>query len=295
MRFLLIAIAAGFTLGAACIPVSSNTILARDVAEAVPLFRSLAPETLLGFAPFPGVQRILTARDLLLFARQQGLKPDSATPLPSLCIERATHPIDAVELKEALIQALAVPGVQPVPPGRMEFSLSGLTRPPEDAPATPVIWRGRLWYDSQSSLSIWAKLILTVERPALIASERIPCGATIEASQVATRVMEQFPLSGPALDSMAQATGKIARRTILPGQRIAASALAESTDVARGETVRVQVVDGPALLTFDAVAESSGRKGDQVMLRNPSSGRTFRGLVEDKGKVMVRPPAGDPS
>jgi len=67
----------------------------------------------------------------------------------------------------------------------------------------------------------------------------------------------------------------------------------ETSDVVRGAMVRVQAVDGQALLTLDAVAESSGRKGDQITVRNPSTGRTFRGIVQDKGKVIVRPSPGD--
>ena len=59
-------------------------------------------------------------------------------------------------------------------------------------------------------------------------------------------------------------------------------------DVARGDSVRVQVISGGVLLAFDSQAESSGHIGEQVTVKNPISGQHFRGVVEDKGKVIVR-------
>ena len=304
MRFVLIAFLARTLLGVDCVGVSSNTIVARDIAGAVPMFLSVDPETVIGFAPAPGVRRILSPRDLIAIARQQGIESEPGPPLPSVCLERAAHLIDVNELTGVLRAALGLPDVhltildfskQPIPSGHMEFSLSGLSKPPENAPGNPVIWRGRLVYEGQRSLSIWAKVSLTVERQALVAAEQITAGSTLRAEQLAVRLASQFPFAALALDSIPQAAGKTARRTILAGQIIAATALADSEDVARGERVHVEVVDGLALLTLDAVAESSGRKGDAVTLRNPSSGRAFRGVVEDKGKVIVRSSTGDQS
>src|SRR5271165_3082525 len=297
MRFLLIALSAGSLFGAGCIQVSSNTILARDIAPAVALFQSAEPDAVIGFTPAPGVPRTLSARDLLAAARQLGLPVEPGVLLPGVCVERAAHPIDAGELKQVLTAALGTPDAhieildfsrQPVPGGRMEFSLTGLSKPPESAPAAPVIWRGRLVYDGQRSLSIWAKVSATVERRALVATEPIAAGEILSAAKIALRVVEQFPVASPAADSISQAVGKTAARTILAGQRIEYSALKVTLEVVSGQTVRVEVVEGLAVLTLDAVAESSGRKGDLVKLRNPSSGRTFRGTVEDKGKVTVR-------
>lgn len=304
MRLLLIAISTGTVFAAGCVTVSSNTIFAGDIAHVAPLFQSLKPETPIGFAPTPGLQRILSARELIAVARQQGIEPEPGSSIPSVCVERAVHPIDVHELTQALTAALGVPDAhltilefskQPIPEGRLEFSLSGLSKPPEATPDAPVIWRGRVVYEGQRSFSIWAKISLTVERPALVANEEIAAGSILRAEQIRIRATTQFPFAPRAFDSIPQAAGKTARRTIPAGQVILASALADSEDIARGETVRVQAVDGLALLTFDAVAESSGRKGDPVTLRNPASGRTFRGIVEDKGKAIVRPSSGDQS
>lgn len=59
-------------------------------------------------------------------------------------------------------------------------------------------------------------------------------------------------------------------------------------EVARGDTVQVQVLSGGVLLAFETEAESSGHVGEQVTVRNPAGGQRFRGVVEARGKVVVR-------
>jgi hypothetical protein len=60
-----------------------------------------------------------------------------------------------------------------------------------------------------------------------------------------------------------------------------------SGDVERGDKIAIEVSSGAARLTFDATAESSGRAGDSIMVRNPESGRLFRAKVEGKGRASV--------
>jgi hypothetical protein len=60
-----------------------------------------------------------------------------------------------------------------------------------------------------------------------------------------------------------------------------------SGDVERGDKIAIEVSSGGARLTFDATAESSGRAGDSIMVRNPESGRLFRAKVEGKGRASV--------
>ena len=59
-------------------------------------------------------------------------------------------------------------------------------------------------------------------------------------------------------------------------------------EIERGDTVRVEVQSGGVLLAFDASAETAGRTGDIVLLKNLENGRRFQGIVEQKGKVVIR-------
>ena len=58
--------------------------------------------------------------------------------------------------------------------------------------------------------------------------------------------------------------------------------------VGRGERVSVEVTSGSARLAFEATAESSGRVGNFVLVRNPANGRLFQAKVAAKGKVIVQ-------
>ena len=281
--------------GAECIPVARDRIIAADLAATVPMFGALDPGTVIGFAPLPGVPRILSPRELVGIAKQQGLETETA--IPSVCVERAVHPLALADLKTALTAALGLEDArleilafsnQAVPTGRLEFAVSGLNKPPAAAPGTPVIWRGRLVYDRERSLAVWARVKITVQRPAVVAIETIPAGATVRAEQLNISQTVQFPFLGRSLDSISQVAGKIARQTIHAGQLITAASLADAREVQQGERVQVRVVDGLATLSLEAIAQSAADRGDTVLVRNPATGKTFRGVVEDKGKVIVR-------
>ena len=57
--------------------------------------------------------------------------------------------------------------------------------------------------------------------------------------------------------------------------------------VKRGEKVTVTVISGGVVLKFESEAESSGREGDTVIMRNPENGNRFAARVEEQGKVVV--------
>jgi flagella basal body P-ring formation protein FlgA len=205
-------------------------------------------------------------------------------------------------MQTALTAALGIPDAQlelleysnqPLPPGRLEFQRAGLNQPPARAQETPVIWRGKLIYDGRHSAAVWAKVRIAVDRPVYIASEEIPAGAVIRDSQVTRTNAREFPSSGPSLDSADDIAGKIARRSIQRGQRFAAGMLDEAKDVSKGDIIQVRAIDGLATLSFEGIAESSGKKGDTILVHNSASGRNFRAVVEEKGKALVRPNSGD--
>lgn len=229
MKSILILGAATVLAHGACVTVASPEIVAGDLADAVPALRSLDPAIQLGFAPLPGTQRIFTTRQLNQFLRQYGLRNafDSATQY--ICIERVTYPLSSADIKVALVSALGLAGAdievidfsrQPLPPGRLEFDRANLNRPPEASP-NAVIWRGRLMYDGQRSISVWAKVRISVDSPRLIAARNISAGAVIRSDDFRRVTGSHFPDWGPALSSSEAVIGKMARRNISLGQRLA--------------------------------------------------------------------------
>jgi flagella basal body P-ring formation protein FlgA len=286
---------------AACVAVPSDKILARDLSAAIPLFQALDPEAIIGFSPFPGTKRVLSSRDLLLGARRYGLAFPAGEQATSLCVERIVGSLSMEEVRAALLSALDTPGVRLdvvefsnklLPPGRLVFQLAALNKPPGNNPQTPVIWPGKLMYDDQHSLSLWVKVRISVDREIFLAKEVIPLRAVIRAEQIISTRVPQFPSRESQPSSASAIVGKVARRAIPAGQRIVSEALDDPKDVSQGETVHVKVVDGAATITLAAVAQSSGTKGENILVHNPSSGKNFRAVVEARGKVIVVPTPG---
>jgi hypothetical protein len=58
-------------------------------------------------------------------------------------------------------------------------------------------------------------------------------------------------------------------------------------EVERGDAIKVEVTSGAARLAFEAVAESAGRQGDSVLVRNPENGHLFQAKVLQTGKVVI--------
>ena len=59
---------------AACLPVESDRVLARDITAAVPEFAKVSPEELVTYAPLPGVKRLLTRGELVRIGRRLGIE-----------------------------------------------------------------------------------------------------------------------------------------------------------------------------------------------------------------------------
>src|SRR5215472_10059425 len=296
MRMILTVFVFAAVAHAGCVVVSSDKILARDVRDSLPFLRGLDPETAIGFAPRPSTQRILSARELILIARKHGLDL-AGTVVPSICVEREERPISPEDMRAALLAAIQAEDVEmelvdfsrePLPSGKFDFRPVHLGRPLGDNPEIPAIWRGVLRYDLQSSIPIWARVKVSVGRTIIVASEDIPAGTAVGATQVKEIRVRQFPLQAISMQSSEAIIGKIARRHIPAGQQFTAGALDDASDIAKGDRVHVNVIDGSATLSLYAVAESSGKKGASILVHNPSTGKSFRAVVEEKGKATVR-------
>jgi flagella basal body P-ring formation protein FlgA len=279
-------------LAATCIAVEGDRVRAADLAAAVPAFAALAPDETLGYAPAPGSRRMLSARELGRIAGRYGIALPAA---PGVCIERAMERLTEERVLAALRAAAGNPearielvefGRYPVPRGDLEFTRAGYTPPPEGTKA-PVVWRGKLKYAGNRSVPVWARVRISVPGTRLVAAEDLPAGRPIQASQLRIEAAELPLFSSPGLQSAEAAAGRTPRRMIRAGAPVPADILEAPHEIERGEMVSVEVTSGAAQLSLKAKAETAGRKGDLVMLRNPDSGRRFQGRVEGQGKVTI--------
>ncbi len=166
-----------------------------------------------------------------------------------------------------------------MPDGDLEFTRSGLS-------ATGY-WRGRAAYSDHRSMPIWAKVRVTTEQTWVEAAAPIASSQPIAMDQLKLRTGPRFPFGPAPIASMEAAAGKKTSRTIRPGEPIFSTMLISPHDIERGDKVAVEVTAGEAVISFEAVAETSGHAGETVLLRNPENGRYFQARIESKGKASI--------
>jgi flagella basal body P-ring formation protein FlgA len=270
--------------------VNADRITAGDLARQIPEFLQLDPTATVGLAPLPGARRVFSPRELTAIAGNGG---QTAIIREPVCVERDVAPLTAEQIRAAIESALRPeqPHLEIVdfshvqaPDGELVFPRSGFTLPPtSDA---PVLWRGSLKYDGRRTISVWTKVRIFEIRKIVVAARRIRAGASISADDLALAERNVIPFTAP-LDSINRAVGLMARKLIPEGGLLTEAVLQKGLDISTGETVRVDANVGSAQISFEAVARSSGRKGDRILLLNPESQRTFRAIVDDRGRAHV--------
>jgi len=126
-------------------------------------------------------------------------------------------------------------------------------------------------------------------RPLPVPNVTIYPGDTIRENWLVDRDFSSNPLiarSGFA-DTHDALVGKIARRTLLPGSPIPATAVTEPRLIVNGARVRIVFVEGGMTITTYGAALQAGGAGDIVSIRNLDSGLTVSGVVQPDGSVRV--------
>ena len=277
-----------------CLSVAGDAILARDLAQALPVFSSLAPDTTIGFAPIPGVRRFFRAAELRRIAARHHIALSTA---PAICFERAMETLQPDRVIQAMRQALGQPAARidiqelsryPVPLGEVRFDRSTLPAAPSlGTPASPLLWRGFIRYGDNHRFAIWARASILVRLAEVVATEDLPPGKAIEARQVRIEEYDAPPYSQPPAPSLDQVVGKLPRQLIAASSAVTLLQLTEPNDIERGELVDVEVRSGRAHLELEGRALAAGRKGDMIPVRNAVNGKTFSARVQDKGRVVL--------
>ena len=287
-------IAAGFSLlvlrlSAACMPVTGDRILGRDLALAEPALAALPASYAVGFAPAPGERRILASAELNRIARSNGI---NAPLLDEVCFEFPVRQLSRQEIAAAMRSSLPTDsrieivelGKTEAPVGDIDFALGGLE--PGD-PAGTRVWRGWVHYSPTRKLPIWARVRILEDYIAVVATRDLAPGVVLDAAWLrAERQTGPLPKE-PLATKIGDVQGQVLKRAIKAGVPLPVSFVTAPLAVRRGETVRVNVASGWARLRFEAVAEADAREGEQIALRNPISGKTFRARVDGNGKATV--------
>jgi flagella basal body P-ring formation protein FlgA len=272
-----------------CIAIDGERILARDLAQGAPAFSAVAPDTEVGYAPVPGARRFYRTLELRRLALRYNI---AFAPGDEVCIERAMEPLQPDKVIEAMRKALGTPEARieivelsryPVPRGEIQFARAALPA----AAASSVLWLGFIHYAGDHRFAMWARVKILVRSNRIVARENLPVGRRIEARQVRLEPCETFPSSQPATQALDQVVGQVPRHPITAGTAIAANLLDAPKEVERGDAVEVEVRSGAARLKFEGQAESGGRRGDSIPVRNLTAGKTFSAKIADKDRVVL--------
>jgi len=275
-----------------CLSFAGERILAGELAGAWPEFAAVPADTSLCFAPAPGVRRVFRVAELERLAKRYNI---AQPPTSEVCFERPLRQLTREDLTAAIQQQPGLSGAHveivefsqsPVPQGEIVFPLAALTRPARPDQNGPVIWRGYVSYGSGRKFALWARARISLSQTRLIALEPLPAGQAIQARQLRLETWQGFP-GGEPPGSVEQMAGRLPKRPISVGAAVEPELLQDPWDVDRGEAVRIQVRNGAAQLSLVGRAETAGRRGDQISVRNLKSGRLFYARVEGKGRAVV--------
>jgi flagella basal body P-ring formation protein FlgA len=275
-----------------CQPVDSEHILGRDLAAADSRFEIVDEGQDLGFAPEPGVKRLFWPAELSRIAQRNGINVEG--PVQQLCFERRTRVLSGAEILKSVQAWAPEPArIELIEQSKFAAPVGALVIPrPAVLHATPdgsVLLRGYVVYGTDRKFAMWARVRFTVERKVAVPTEAIAAGSEVRADQVK---MDQISGGIEVLEAATdpdQVVGRVTARRLNAGNPIALAALLKPKQVNSGAVVRVEVQDGATHLSLDGRAETGGRTGDMVTVRNPSSGKAFQARVIGEDAVLVSP------
>jgi flagella basal body P-ring formation protein FlgA len=276
-----------------CVPVTGSRILGADLARVVPALKTIPPDLPIAPSPLPGAIRTFPVSELQTLALRFAIP---AVAVEEVCFRIATETLNRARVIESMMDALKIPDVrievldatnEATPTGRIEFRRENLGTPAGPNRSSPIIWRGDVIYAGDRRFAIWAKVRITAPVTRLIADENLRAGIPIKSGQIREEVTDAFPLSSGRLASLSQVEGLIPLRAIASGAEVRPDDVGQPYEVNRGDLVHVEVRAGAARLALTGRAESAGRVGDLVPVRNIDSSRVFPAVVEGKDSVVV--------
>jgi flagella basal body P-ring formation protein FlgA len=270
---------AAFAL-ASCAAVSSGSdnVLLRDLAAAFPA-AELPDGAPVALAPVPGVERRFDLQELRRIAARFGL-PE---PAGEVCVARPVARLEPTHIVDAMHARLPDAGIElldfsrwPVPAGPIDFPIETLHGDR---------WTGSVRYGNGHRFAIWARVKLQTSGSRAVAVHDLRAGQRLATADVRLEPSADLPEPHPL--SIEELSGRRLRRAVRAGTALRTEWTEAAPDVARGETVKVEVRCGAAVVAFDGQAQASGNAGQKIAVLNPQTRKRFQARVEGPGRVSL--------
>lgn len=287
--WLLLAAPAG---AAECLAVDGPAVWISALGPFLDHSQSLPVDRILTSSPAPGTRRWITAAEL----RQWGLAPRLDVGAPGICLERRLKPLQSeavrLQIESALqsargkVQLLGVTSIQPAlfTEGELSMPPAGFQLLSANEGVCSFLWRGSIEYDTHSRTPVRVLGRYRSETVRFVAKRDLLAGDDLNAIDY-----ERISEPGCPHDSVGTKPleGAILRRDVRKGAAIEASMLKAPAVVEEGSVIRVMASAGGASVSVEAVAEATGRQGENVFVRIRESGKRIRVLLKRKGEASA--------
>lgn len=140
--------------------------------------------------------------------------------------------------------------------------------------------QGAIW-------SIYVPVALNTYRNVVVASQPLQRGSTLTASQLQLKEIDVAQLHSQYFTTLEAVAGKQVRRPVRDGAVISADAIEEPIAIRRGDNITIIANSGGLTVKMQGTALGDGRIGEQISVRNQSSERVIKAIVQGKGEVQA--------
>jgi flagella basal body P-ring formation protein FlgA len=140
-------------------------------------------------------------------------------------------------------------------------------------------------YAGAHKFAVWARVRVRISGPRAVAAHDLRAGQRLSTADF--RLETDISAEDPHPLTIEELSGRRLRRAVRAGTAVRGEWTDLPPDVMRGETVRVEVRCGAAMLAFEGRAQGSGNSGQTVAVINPQTRKRFQARVEGPGRVSV--------
>jgi flagellar basal body P-ring formation protein FlgA len=288
-------------LRASAIGLKENSVITSSTITLGDVFYGLEKDEdkVLGIAPRPGQNMVLSAHTLLRIAVAMDLPWRPATTSDKVTLSRAATVVDRDTIDAALKAKLTESGI----PGSYKIVMNNVPDElvlPVDQPATVEVSDMNIkpeknWFEATlaapsaanpiQQIKITGSIQNMVEVPVLKTPLRN--GTIIGRHDLDLIEMRQVDLGSETILNPAELIGMTPRRVLVSGQPLKASDVESPKIVQRGDTVTMVFQSGPLTLTAQGKALEHGTKGDVIRVVNTGSNKTVEAIVTASKEVSI--------